>query len=354
MATGFPAPIGVSIPSSGIIPNAPNQAYSITPPNIPVPTIETWNFAIQRALPGKLSLEVGYVGNHAYGLENTNVINSSFNINAATVAGTGTASEPLNILFGRNATTSYPAYQGSHYEALQMKLNHQFANGLQMNTSYTFGKSIDYSAYNELAYVDYKGLTKYDRKNTFTYSALYQLPFGAGQRWMTSGVGKAVLGGWQINGLWTWESGIPLLFSASATSLNATGNSQWPEQVAPVQILGHACGSSCPAGTGSDWFTPASFANAPAGTIGNVGRNILYGPNLMSINGSIFRRFNITERWKLEFRVEAYNVSNTKQLDQPDTTLGDAAFGEITTAHGSQSVQVNANRLYQFSLRVTF
>jgi hypothetical protein len=354
MATGFPAPQPVVIPSDGIILNAPNQAYTITPTNYPVPTIETWNFAIQRALPGRLSLEVGYVGNHATGLENTNVNSGSVNINAATTAGTGTASEPLNILFGRNATTSLPWFEGSHYEALQVKLNHQFANGLQMNTSYTFGKSIDYSIYNELGYVNYKGLTKYNRKNTFTYSALYQLPFGAGQRWFTTGVGKAVLGGWQLNGLWTWESGIPLLFSASATSLNATGNSQWPEQVAPVQILGHECGTSCPAGTGSDWFTPASFANPAAGTIGNVGRDVLYGPNLMAINASVFRRFNITERFKLEFRAEAYNVSNTPQFDLPDTTLGDAAFGEITTAHGSQSVQVNNNRLYQVSLRLTF
>lgn len=353
MATGFPLPQPVVIPSNGIITNALNQAYSITPANVPVPTIESWNFSIQRALPARLSLEAAYVGNHAMGLENTNVNSGSVNINAATTAGTGTASEPLNILFGRNATTSYPIYEGSHYEALQVKLNRQFSNGLQMNTSYTFGKSIDYSAYNELVYVNYKGLTKYDRKNTFTYSALWELPFGGGKKWFTGGVGRAVLGGWQLNGLWTWESGLPLNFSASATSLNATGNSQWPEQVAPVQILGHECGTSC-GGANSYWFSPSSFANPAAGTIGDVGRNILHGPNLMSINASIFRRFSITERFKLEFRAEAYNVSNTPQFDLPDTTLGDAAFGQITTAHGSQAVQVNSNRLYQGSLRLTF
>jgi hypothetical protein len=353
MATGFPTPQPVIIPANGIIPNAPNQAYTITPPNYPVPTIESWNFAIQRALPSRLSLEAAYVGNHALGLENTNVNTGSVNINAATVAGTGTASEPLNILYGRNATTSQLVFEGSHYEALQVKLNRQFSNGLQMNTSYTFGKSIDYSEYNELVFVNYKGLTKYDRANTLTYSALWELPFGAGRKWLTSGVGKAVLGDWQLNGLWTWESGLPLLFSASSTSLNATGNSQWPEQVAPVVIEGHECGTSC-GGPNSYWFSPSSFANPAAGTIGNVGRNILHGPNLMAINASIFRRFNLTERFKLEFRAEVYNLSNTPQFDLPDTTLGDAAFGQITTAHGTQSVQVNNNRLYQGSLRFTF
>ncbi|HWE00421.1 MAG TPA: hypothetical protein VG345_15325, partial [Bryobacteraceae bacterium] len=150
-----------------------------------------------------------------------------------------------------------------------------------------------------------------------------------------------------LNGLWTWESGLPLLFSASSTSLNAPGNSQWPEQVAPVQILGNV-------GPGQYWFTQSSFANAPAGTIGNVGRDILHGPRLFAINASLFRRFSITERFKLEFRAEAFNLTNTPEFDQPDTTLGDAQFGQITTEHGSQPVQTNPNRLLQGSLRLTF
>jgi hypothetical protein len=335
------------IPANGIISPAPNQNFGVTPPKSPVPYVETWNFAVQRALPGNLALEVAFVGNHAIGLTNTNVNTGTINLNAATLPNTGTASEPENILFGRTANTTYPWYQGSHYDALQVKLNRRFSNGFLMNTSYAFGKSIDYSGYNELGFVDYKGLTKYNRQNIFTYSATYELPFGAGKKMATSGVGKALLGGWQVNGLWTWESGLPLLFSASSTSLNAPGNSQWPEQVAPVKILGNV-------GLGQYWFTPTSFANAPAGTIGNVGRDILHGPHLFAINASIFRRFDITERFKLEFRAESYNVTNTKEPDVPDTTLGDAQFGQVTTAQGTQSVKINPNRLYQGSLRLTF
>jgi hypothetical protein len=347
MAAGFPAPQPIVIPANGIISPAPNQNFGVTPPKSPVPYVETWNFAVQRSLPANLALEVAFVGNHAIGLTNTNVNTGTINLNAATIPGTGTASEPENILFGRTANTTYPWYQGSHYDALQVKLNRRFSNGFLMNTSYAFGKSIDYSGYNELGFVDYKGLSKYNRQNIFTYSAAYELPFGAGKKMATSGVGKALLGGWQINGLWTWESGLPLLFSASSTSLNAPGNSQWPEQVAPVQILGNV-------GLGKYWFTPGSFANAPAGTIGNVGRNILHGPNLFAINASIFRRFDITERFKLEFRAESYNVTNTKEPDVPDTTLGDAQFGQVTTAQGTQSVKINPNRLFQGSLRLTF
>jgi len=349
MATGFPNPQFFVIPSNGIIPNAPNQNYSVTPPNAPVPYIESWNFTIQRMLPAGLTLETAYVGNHAVGLENTNVINSSVNLNAAPVAGLGAASEPGNILFGRTATTSYPWYEGSHYGALQVKLNRRFANNFMMTTSYTFGKSIDYSAYNELGYANYPGLTKYDRAHTFTYTASWLPPFGAGRKFATSGVPKYLLGGWQIAGLWTWESGLPLNFgSAPATALNAPGNQQWPEQVAPVQILGHE-------GPGQYWFSPSSFAQAPAGVVGNVGRDILYGPNLFSINASVSRIFNITERFKLTFRGEAFNLTNTPEFDLPDTTIGDPQFGQITTANqNAQAVKVNPNRLLQGSLRLSF
>ena len=164
---------------------------------------------------------------------------------------------------------------------------------------------------------------------------------------LTHGPAAALLGGWQLNGLWTWESGLPLQFSASSTSLNAPGNSQFPDVVAPVKILGNE-------GPGTYWFTPSSFANPPAGRIGNVGRDILYGPHLFNVNGSIFRRFNFGERIRLEFRAEAFNLTNTPWFDLPDTTLGDAAFGQITTAHGNQAVQVNQNRLLQGSLRLVF
>lgn len=351
MATGFPTPTTFVIPQNGIIANAPNQSYSIVPPVSPVPYTESWNFTIQRQLPANLSLTAGYVGNHALFIENSNVINSGININAAPVAGLGAASEPENIAFGRTASTTYPYYEGSHYEALQVSLNRRFANGFTMTTSYTFGKAIDYSPYNLLGYASVSGLTKFDRANTFTYTASWLLPFGTGRKYLTSGPGKWILGDWQIAGLWTWESGLPLNFLSNgniATPLNAPGNYNTPEQVAPVQILGHE-------GPGQYWFTASSFAAPPLGKLGDVGRDILYGPNLFSINASLSRLFNITERFKLTFRGEAFNLTNTPEFDLPDTTFGDAAFGQIATAdQNAQSVKVNPNRLLQVSLRLLF
>src|ERR1041385_7670842 len=217
-----------------------------------------------------------------------------------------------------------------------------------MTTAYAFGKSIDYGGPTggPLNVPMLKGLAGLDRRHILTWSGTYELPFGAGKQRATSGVGNSLLGGWQFNGFWTWESGLPLDLRASATALNAPGNINRPIQVAPVEILGNV-------GPGQFWFTPLSFKD-PGAVLGSVGRNILHGPHLLNIDASVFRRFNMTERLKMEFRAETYNLSNTPWLDRPDTTLGDAAFGQVTTAQGTQTVKVNMNRSFQASLRIVF
>jgi len=173
------------------------------------------------------------------------------------------------------------------------------------------------------------------------------LPFGQGKHWAQSGLGKWVLGGWQVNGLWTWESGFPLDITTSATSLNAPGNGNRPIVNSPVQIFGKI-------GPGQLYFDTHPFSAPPPNTLGNVGRNVLHGPHLFDIDFSVFRKFRVTERVRLEFRAESFNLTNTPWFDKPDTTFTDAAFGQVTTAQGTQSVKVNMNRSLQGSLRVTF
>jgi hypothetical protein len=344
MAAGLPTPLPVVIPSNGIITNPPNQTYQYEPVNTPVPYIETWNIAVQRSLPGNLSVDAAFVGNHGVKFASSN----SLNLNAGAFIGAGTAGEPLNQLFGRTAETDLTYFASSMYDAFQLKLNRRFSNGFLMTTSYAFGKSIDYNGPTGgvLNIPALKGLAGLDRRHIFTWSGTWELPFGKGKRMATSGVGAAILGGWQLNGFWTWESGLPLDIRASSTALNAPGNVNRPNQVAPVQIIGNE-------GPGQFWFSTSSFKD-PGATLGNVGRNVLAGPHLFNIDGSVFRKFNFTERWKLEFRAETYNLSNTPWFDRPDVTLGDAAFGQVTTAQGTQSVKVNMNRSFQGSLRLTF
>ena len=346
MAAGFPAPTTAVIPSSGIITNAPNQSFAAFPKDLPIGYVESWNIAIQRSLPGNFSAEAAFVGNHGIRILSSNGVN----INASQIPGSGTAGEPEFAAFGRTAITTVPWFPSSYYDSLQLKLNRRFSNGLGIISSYAFGKSIDYnSSTNQILTLLNlnKGLATWDRRHIFTESVIYELPFGQGKQWAQSGVAKWVLGGWQMNGLWTWESGLPLDITTSATSLNAPGNGNRPNVSGPVKILGNI-------GPGQLYFDTSVFSQPKAATLGNLGRNILHGPHLFDIDFSVFRRFRITERTRLEFRAESFNVTNTPWFDRPDTSLSDAAFGQVTTAQGNQSVKVNMNRTLQGSLRLTF
>jgi hypothetical protein len=344
MAAGFPTPTTALIPSTGIILNAPNQSFAAEPIDLPMSYVESWNIAIQRSLPGNFSAEAAFVGNHGIRIPTSNGVN----INASQIPGSGTAGEPEFAQFGRTAITQVPWFPPTYYDSLQLKLNRRFSNGLGIISSYAFGKSIDYNSNtNQIYLAANKGLASLDRRHIFTESVIYELPFGPGKLWAQSGPAKWLLGGWQLNGLWTWESGFPLDITTSGTSLNAPGNGNRPNVSGPVNILGNI-------GPGQLYFDTSVFSAPKANTFGNVGRDILHGPHLFDIDFSIFRRFRITERVHMEFRAESFNLTNTPWFDKPDTVFTDAAFGQVTTAQGTQSVKVNMNRALQGSLRLTF
>jgi hypothetical protein len=99
-------------------------------------------------------------------------------------------------------------------------------------------------------------------------------------------------------------------------------------------------------GTGSQWFSTSSFAPAAANRFGNAGVGILHGPSLGNFDFSVFRKFALRERWRLEYRAEFYNVTNTPHFGVPNATVTSSAFGMITSATGNREVQM--------ALRVTF
>ncbi len=350
MAAGVPPISPVVLPDSGIIVNPPAQAYTYIPKDLPQGYVESWNITVQRALPSNFSAEAAFVGNHGVNVPTSN----NLNINASRIPGSGNKSEPLNILFGRTATTSEPWNAPTYYEGLQLRLNRRFTNGFTLINSYAFGKSIDFNPstqgannFNVINFAANKGLADWDRRHIYTMSAVYELPFGKGKHWMTSGPAKWALGGWQMNALWSWESGLPLDISTSPASLNAPGNINRPNVNGSVDIFGNI-------GPGTLYFDKSKFSAPAANTFGNLGRNVLHSPGLFDIDASIFRRFPIRERLNLEFRGEAFNLTNTPQYDRPGFVFTNSDFGQVTTAHGNQSVQVNNNRQLQFSLRLQF
>ena len=333
---GFPAPINVPIPDTGIINNPPvGTNYFTVSKSFKNPYVESWNFAIQRALPAHFTIDMAYVGNH--GVHNV----TQYNLNAATVLGLGNAGLPEYGFNKRTATTTL-LFGGfsSMYNGLQVKIDRKFATGLTMTTAYSFAKGMAFQQGDDgglMYYIDVRrnyARADFDRTHTFVQSYVYDLPFGKGKRWLgDSGMVTKALGGWRMNGILTLMTGTPLNFTASSAGLLAPGNGQSPDQVADISL---------PKGINlnNEWFSRSSFKDAPAGRFGSVGRNAISGPGFFNLDASLFKIFSLTERFNLEVRGEAFGVTNTPQFSNPNTTLGNSAFGFITGAGGGRTLQL--------------
>jgi hypothetical protein len=340
MAAGFPSPLVASIPADGIITKTdPNSFYLSVPLDLRETYIQSWNLTVERALPGNFALSTAYVGNHAVG------VLVQRNINAGSVFGTGAAGQPLNQLFGRKAETRTWVGTNVNYNALQVKLDRRFSNGFLLTTAYTYQKAINYADDNGGLLINSvpslnRGRTGSDRTHTFVQSYIYELPFGPNKRWLHAGIARWVLGDWQVNGIFSDYSGLPLDIRISNSSLNTPGNINRPDMIGKPTILGGI-------GPGKKWFDVTAFGQPAPGKFGTTGRNILNGPKLVNIDLSLFRKFRVTERTNAEFRAESFNFANSPHFDRPQSTLGGTAFGEITSAMAD-------HRLIQFGLKITF
>jgi carboxypeptidase family protein/TonB-dependent receptor-like protein len=342
--TGFPALIQPAIPSNGIITNPTvGSAYFVVNQSFKNPYVESWNLAIQHSLPGHFVLDLAYVGNHSV----DTVVN--YNLNAATVVGLGNAGQPEFNSFGRTANTNllFSGYSSS-YHALQLKLDRHFSGGFATTTSYTFGKGMGFQTGDDGGLTFYINQRRdyarndFDRTQTFVQSIVYELPFGRGKRFVSSGVASAVVGGWRLSSFLTLMTGLPLYFNAPGNSLLAPGNTQTPDLVSPVKIL-HGVGP------GNPWFSTASFAAPAAATFGTVGRNYLSGPGFFNLDAALSKSVRFTERYNLDLRLEAFGVTNTPQFffasnggNSAGITLGSSSFGQITSASGGRTLQLGA------------
>ncbi len=177
-------------------------------------------------------------------------------------------------------------------------------------------------------------LAGFDRTHNFATYGSYALPFGPGKSRLQRGLAGAIAGGWQINWILSRYSGTPFTVGASATSLNAPGNSQTANQVTPTVAIpgGH--------GPGQPYFDVNAFAAVTTATFGNTGRDILRGPGVFNLNAGLFRDFSVRERYKLQFRAEAIGVTNTPQFGNPGATVGSSTFGIISSASGERQIRL--------------
>ena len=387
MASGFPAPLVANIPANGLIPvvgkvgttSLLTQNYTVVNLNFREPYTESWNLAVQLALPAKFVFEAAYVGNHGVDVPTV------YNLNAATLP-SATATQSNRPLFALHGLTGNVALKfigtSSNYNALQAKLDRK-SGGFLMTTAYTYAKALGYvNEGSNTINSTVGGLQNYigsirsnyaplafDRRHTIVQSLIYELPFGKSKRLLSSGVGSKLLGGWQVSTILTVMTGLPLNITGGST-LNAPGDTQVPDVNGSFRIL-HGIGAF--GASSSSWFdvTPSSivvtvngnpvtlqcrgaFCQSPpiggiptnGGVLGNGPRRAFSGPGFFNLDASVFRRFPINERMNMELRAEAFSVTNTPQFDKPGqgfSTNTASTFGYVTnTIGGNRSVQLGA------------
>lgn len=390
-----PAPLVV--PANGLIPIPVGVSPQVRPNTLLLPKIDQWNLSLQQQITNNMTLTIAYVGNVAERIYPGETY--GFNVNVPVLPTDPSqladrdARRPLFNRFSNNylgntviccsqdITSAAPSAR-ANYNALQTTLEKRFSNGLQFVANYTWSKAMNYGStyFAQDPRVEY-GPNDTNRNQLLVLSGLYQLPFGKGKqffdtnnRWINYAVG-----GWQVAGTTTWESGLPFTptYAECASDQDIDPNSGTPgtsSDCRPDKVPGNTLSTNVssldPVTHSRSYFTPVAplanpgsssgaFARPAFGTIGNVGRTSLRGPNDYFADASLFKDFGITERVKGQFQFQAFNVFNHVPLGLPsannarciDCSAGGVITGVDTAVSGSGQPYM---RQLQFGARIQF
>jgi len=330
---------------------APNSPLFFSPTNMRTPYVQNFDFLIQHDV-GKYGLiaSIGYVGNLGRELPYSLETNSA-------AAGAGVLGQPLNtVQFGRTAST-IERLTGltSNYNSLQANLTKRFSQSLSFTMAYTYSRALDYGGglnplLNNLNVRSNYGPADWDRTHMFTLSHVWRLPIGADSNFLHEGVLGRILGPWQIDGVFTWVSGTPFTLTADPTLCNCPGNTPTASTIVTGTTTRFV---PVPTFFG---FLPIpyqslnfAYTQPDANTFGNLGRNSVRGPGYANYNVSLFRSFVIYEQARLEFRAEAYNLTNSAHFANPIANVSSANFGQSIA-----TLPYDPERRLQVAVRILF
>lgn len=294
-----------------------------------------WNFGVQHQFQNNMMFEVDYVGNRGAFLNSSNAFNDP-----AAAVGNVQARRP----YPRFGSSGYNAQDMSNkYHSLQLKTEKRLSSGLWYLVSYTFSKTMDHQNVPVKGYNTYsfeQALSDFDIPHNIALSFGYGLPFGKGKQFAGSS-GRfvdAFIGGWQTQGIFNWHSGRPFTPTVSRDVANIGRGGQRPNRI----------GSGVATSPTLDlWFDKSAFVVPANFNYGNSGGRILREDAIRFFDFSMFKVFRITERQKLEFRGEFFNLTNTASFLNPNTDIDTAAGGRVTATS-------NIPRQIQFGMKYSF
>jgi len=371
MAPGAPTALAQGIPvPTQVSPSTPGLNYGAVQQDLKSGSVDQFNLILEKQF-GQNLVTVGYIGDVGHHLpivlNNVNVPNP-----------TGLTPAQINALNNHNfdpfpnvGSIGYYFSEGSStYHSLEASYEHRYSKGLTLGSNYTWSHSID-----DAPGLSFEGQEGFGNANPFNIKALetsnsdldlrhrfvvfgtYELPFGKN----LDGFRKMAFGGWETNVLLGWNSGNPFTITDNFTrgqtifpaQLGASGPDR-PLQIAPAGVSNPSI---------AQWFNPNAFVVPGPGVTGNTPRNSLYGPGFRHLDFSLFKNFQVTERFRLQFRSEFFNITNTpsyfianNQNSDSTTNLVPLQGNAPSPAFG-QIVRTNPNytpRAIQLAMKLTF
>jgi hypothetical protein len=323
-------------PSSGV-PAAsllsPNNLHSTGTPGWPTEYIQDWNFSIQRELTQNTLLEVAYVaskGTHLLGIFDFNQVPV-----AARLANPTVVANALRPYPGYNAISTIGNGFNSEYNSLQVSLNHRMGHGLTFGAAYTWSNDLTDSSsdrstapYDTYNFAENYGPANFNRGQIFIANYVYDLPFFSHRNDL---VGRT-LGGWEVSGITTFESGFPttvfqFLDPFDAVQNGFTGIGIDPSVVAPRPDVVPGQSVTGPR-TIAEFFNTAAFTEA-SGHFGTAGRGLVTGPGTNNWDLALMKNMRFSERFTGQLRGEFFNAFNHTNPNAIDNFLGDPTFGQV-------------------------
>lgn len=413
-ATLPPSPAQFPIPSNGLIPILNGIGYNVRPNLLLLPKVDQYNVSLQQQVGQNMTFTIAYVGNigervYPGETEGYNINQYVLPSNPADLTATDNPNNPPGVLSQNQRRPYFNRFSGfynganqvccsqninytgpaarEYYNALQTTIEHRFAHGLQFLANYTWSRALNYgTTYFAINPHVEKGPSDTNRNQLFVLSGIYELPFGKNKMFLNNSSRwiDYVVGGWQVAGTTTWESGLPFTptygecgldqdvdsnFGSPGTSSDCRPNMLF---AAPNKGFPRSVGGLDPVTHSRHFFTPVApltvngaqsgpFARPAFGTIGNIGRNSFNGPSDYFADVSLFKNIRVHERITGQFQFQIFNVFNHVPLGVPsasnarciDCTTGDSGLitGVDNAISGSGQPYM---RQIQFGAKVSF
>jgi len=299
--------------------------------------LQSWNLNVQREILPGLTVMAGYFGSKGTHLILRRNINQPVDgVLPYSVVSPSSAILP-NVPLGN--ITQAESTGNSSYNALWVTASKSFASGLQINVSYTWSKSLDYNSLSSEGIVvqdSYnlrgdRGLSDFDARHRFVAREIYDLPFRS----------NPFTRNWQLATTIQAQSGNPVNIVTSNSTVTGVANTLRPNVTGPITIIG----------TADRWFNTSVFS--PVAGFGNLGRNVVIGPGFENTDFSIMRNIELGERFRMQLRIEVFDLLNHANFGQPGNVVGTPGFGRITKTRFPTG-ESGSSRQMQLGVKLSF